>query len=161
MYSNNFWVPPPPTSVIDLQCSTRSHPSLPVLPRSPPKGERAILPPAIEDKLLVPNVKLKVHSCSRPLGTHASRAPSYVLFLLYSHLSRRLHATRSSRALKSSSSRLPRLLLIGHPRLLLVSLSSSSGTRRARSQDKQGHLLLVVDSTLFVHHQIEPLARLR
>ena len=47
---------------------SRSHPSPPgearSFPHSPPKRERAILPPAIEGKLLVPNVKLKVHSCS-------------------------------------------------------------------------------------------------
>ena len=45
---------PTPTSPTSTQ--SMSH--------SPPRRERAILPPGVEGKLLVPDVKLKVHSCS-------------------------------------------------------------------------------------------------
>ena len=49
------------------------HPSTPTLSppsddqsvsRSPPKRERALLPPAVQGKLLVPDVRLKIHSAS-------------------------------------------------------------------------------------------------
>lgn len=52
--------------------SVSCHPSTPTSPsegkssvsRSPPKQERALLPPAIQGKLLVPDVRLKIHRAS-------------------------------------------------------------------------------------------------
>ena len=69
------------------------HPSTPTLSspsdaqsvsRSPPKRERALLPPAIQGKLLVPDVRLKIHSASSaslsstwsgPTSTCSARSP--------------------------------------------------------------------------------------
>ena len=56
----------------------------PSLSRSPPKRERALLPPAVQGKLLVPDVRLKIHSASSaslsstwsgPTSTCSARSP--------------------------------------------------------------------------------------
>ena len=86
--SSSFYAPPPPSQrsssdemiakfsqSLQRRSESRAslYPSAPTptsptltqsISHSPPRRERALLPPAVQGKLLVPDVKLKVHSCS-------------------------------------------------------------------------------------------------
>lgn len=66
-------------------CRPSPHPSTPTLSspsetqsvsRSPPRRERTLLPPAIQGKLLVPDVKLKIHSSSSASLSSAWSGPT-------------------------------------------------------------------------------------
>ena len=70
------YYPSTPTPASPTSTQSTSH--------SPPKRERALLPPGLEGKLLVPNVKLRIHSSSSaslssawsgPTSTSSARSP--------------------------------------------------------------------------------------